>query len=178
MEQATKQIRTRPCPRCFLCDAEGKLLYQNLTARMFSAPGQWDFRICPLAGCGLMWLDPTPVTEDLPVAYDSYFTHGRTDGPLGAAALLRDALYRLYQVASALPAALVGLQAEKRRMASMFLGKNSPGKLLDVGCGDGQKAFMAGLFIRLVNEGGATLYKGLAGQVAQATQLSGGIPPT
>src|SRR5437667_7073698 len=89
MEQATKQIRTRPCPRCFLCDVEGKLLYQNLTARMFSAPGQWDFRICPLAGCGLMWLDPTPVTEDLPVAYDSYFTHGRTDGPLGAAALLR-----------------------------------------------------------------------------------------
>src|SRR6185503_20402485 len=73
--QATDQIRSTPCPDCYLCGATGDVLYDSLKDRLFGAPGYWNIRICPNAACGLLWLDPMPVEEDLVKAYHSYYTH-------------------------------------------------------------------------------------------------------
>jgi SAM-dependent methyltransferase len=69
------EIRTRPVPACPLCGAAGALRYEGLRDRLFEAPGTWSIRECGGAACGLLWLDPVPIPEDLPKAYLSYFTH-------------------------------------------------------------------------------------------------------
>jgi 2-polyprenyl-3-methyl-5-hydroxy-6-metoxy-1,4-benzoquinol methylase len=72
---ADNKIRTRNCPSCFICGSSGELYYQDLRDRLFSAPGFWSFKLCSNAECGLMWLDPMPVEEDIWKAYSRYYTH-------------------------------------------------------------------------------------------------------
>src|SRR3954462_7883745 len=115
------QIRTAPRPRCFLCDREGELLHQNLTDPFFSAPGVWTFKRCPNCECGLIWLDLAPLSEDLHLAYQKYFTHGDEDGRPDLARRVRSFLYACYQIGATLPAAIIGLQSAKSRANSMFL---------------------------------------------------------
>ncbi len=68
-------IRHQPCPECLLCGTPGRPLYSALRDRLFDAPGEWDLKQCPDSSCGLIWLDPMPVREDIALAYKSYFTH-------------------------------------------------------------------------------------------------------
>src|SRR5277367_1768563 len=68
-------IRTRNAPNCAVCGREGKLLYENLTDRLFEAPGIWRFRKCLTTRCGVVWLDPAPLDEDIAIAYRTYSTH-------------------------------------------------------------------------------------------------------
>src|ERR1035437_2175287 len=69
-------IATRPCPNCYLCGTPGVPLYHGLPDRLFGASGEWNLSRCPAAGCGLIWLDPMPLAEDIGKAYETYFTHG------------------------------------------------------------------------------------------------------
>src|SRR5882672_7322950 len=137
MQVAPSDIRTESRPRCFLCSVEGKVLYENLADPFFDNPGKWSFKQCPNAGCGLVWLDPAPVAEDLHLAYREYFTHGGRDGKLSRGGRLRSILYGGYKVISSLPSAAIGLGKAKEQMDNMFLDDLTPGRLLDVGCGDG-----------------------------------------
>jgi 2-polyprenyl-3-methyl-5-hydroxy-6-metoxy-1,4-benzoquinol methylase len=134
---ATAQIRTQPHIACILCGTAGTVLYRDLTDPFFGAPGLWQLKKCPRIGCGLIWLDPAPLEADLHLAYQAYFTHGALDGKARLVSQLRNFLYRAYQAVNYLPAALLGLHAAKSEMSRMFLGDLQPGKVLDVGCGDG-----------------------------------------
>lgn len=71
----TFEVRTGPCPECFLCGAPGAPLYSGLTDRSFGAPGAWSSKRCANPKCGLIWLDPMPLAEDLHTTYKNYFTH-------------------------------------------------------------------------------------------------------
>lgn len=71
----TSNIGTRPCPDCYVCGLPGQLLYSGLPDRYFGAPGRWDLRKCPDPDCGLIWLDPMPIEEDIGRAYKQYYTH-------------------------------------------------------------------------------------------------------
>jgi 2-polyprenyl-3-methyl-5-hydroxy-6-metoxy-1,4-benzoquinol methylase len=68
-------IRTIAVPRCILCAEPGRVLYQGLRDRLFSAEGVWAIVQCPRAKCGLLWLDPMPAPEDVHRVYESYYTH-------------------------------------------------------------------------------------------------------
>ena len=122
-------IRTRPYPACCLCGATGMELYAGLEDRLFSAPGKWNLKRCPNSGCGLVWLDPMPVEEDLPLAYQNYYTHDDSTvishGVLGW-------LYRALLWAT-------GLAHQRAALRSMYLADTSPGRLLEVGCGAGEQ---------------------------------------
>jgi ubiquinone/menaquinone biosynthesis C-methylase UbiE len=78
-----------------------------------------------------------PVAEDLHLAYQTYFTHAESPELSNSSAGLRDALYICYQAANFLPALVIGLNRARTAIASMFLDLIQPGKLVDVGCGDG-----------------------------------------
>jgi len=52
------------------------LLYDGLRDRINHAPGVWSISRCPTLGCGLMWLNPMPMEEDIREAYRTYYTHG------------------------------------------------------------------------------------------------------
>jgi 2-polyprenyl-3-methyl-5-hydroxy-6-metoxy-1,4-benzoquinol methylase len=150
------EIGFAPSPRCYICGNDGRLAHANLKDRLFGAPGAWNLKECADKGCGLVWLDPMPLLEDLPKAYANYYTHGDTQSA-NRSGKLKD-LYlevKLAHLSNALgyksdsvspiarwlsklllfsPARRTDLEAEV-----LFLTAHPGGKLLDVGCGSGER---------------------------------------
>ncbi|HRR22573.1 MAG TPA: class I SAM-dependent methyltransferase [Desulfomonilia bacterium] len=123
-----QEIRTRPCPDCCLCGTPGQLLYEGLEDRLFESHGRWNLKKCPSPGCGLAWMDPMPIEEDMGKAYRTYYTHERET-------FLRRVsrgLYRIFRV-------FFGIEQRWRRAHLMYLDRMPPGRLLEIGCGDGQR---------------------------------------
>ncbi len=68
-------VHVEPAPICCACGEKGDTLYAQLSDRLFSAPGTWNFRKCPQNRCGLIWLDPRPEEGEIATLYEGYFTH-------------------------------------------------------------------------------------------------------
>jgi 2-polyprenyl-3-methyl-5-hydroxy-6-metoxy-1,4-benzoquinol methylase len=124
----------------------------------------WTFRRCPNPLCSLIWLDPSPLPEELPKAYKRYFTHQTM--PVSAK-LARPSLYKLgaEAVKTAYIARHFGHPSKPRGLFQSLLALSiyvSPlhraaidmscghllrhsarGRLLDVGCGAGDLLLMA-----------------------------------
>lgn len=147
------QIRTRSNPQCAICGTTGEPLYERLRDRLFGAPGEWDLKKCSNPNCGLLWLDPMPIEEDLGRAYDTYYTH--QDPSVPATSLLRRVYRRMkagylagkygYSAGNTSPlfrlsGLLFYLHPGRRASldASVFYLPANPGaRLLEVGCGSG-----------------------------------------
>jgi 2-polyprenyl-3-methyl-5-hydroxy-6-metoxy-1,4-benzoquinol methylase len=148
-------IRTVAQPQCILCECKGQLIYSGQKDCLFGADGSWDFKICPNRECGLIWLDPMPLKEDIGKAYANYYTHSKLD-QTEQVGLLKQ-IYRLmkrgylaakynYQIGSGsfiiksigkllylFPIRRNGTDEDVR-----FLHAVPQGRLLDVGCGSGE----------------------------------------
>ncbi len=143
----SRLMRSRPQPTCYACSGTGELLYTEQPDRVFSAAGTWSVRRCRAAECGMLWLDPMPVEEDLPFAYESYYTHGEP---------IRSVRHRigamLYRAATNTVLSLAGIPQEQKRVSRMFLGQGRGSTLLDIGCGAG--AFVSRMQARGWNASG------------------------
>jgi SAM-dependent methyltransferase len=131
-------MRSSPRSHCVVWGSQGLLLHSGLEDRLFGARGTWSFRRCEAPGCGVLWLDPFPIEEDLHLAYASYYTHGDSGGRGSAGAVCR-LVVRLTRVADSILKRVSGLAAARRRIDLMFLDEVEPGRLLEVGCGDGRR---------------------------------------
>ncbi len=142
-------MRTSETPHCRLCGTRGERLYSGLRDRLFTAPGAWNIARCPAPACGLIWLDPMPLAEDLHKAYASYYTHapGARRGRLSAlfAAAKRGYLANHFgyegagaieRAAGLLPWFYPGRTSELD-FSVMWLRAGDRGRLLDVGAGSG-----------------------------------------
>lgn len=129
-----ESIGTEAQPHCYLCGGEGRLLHWDRIDYLFGAPGKWHFKRCINANCGLIWLDPRPTPDEIGKAYRQYYTHNETNAakPSLAARLLRAVLHGGC-------VHLLGLQQERKRYKRMYLDDMPPGKLLEVGCGNGKR---------------------------------------
>jgi 2-polyprenyl-3-methyl-5-hydroxy-6-metoxy-1,4-benzoquinol methylase len=142
-------------PRCYLCDCAGAKLYGGLRDRLFDAPGTWSILSC--RNCGLIWLDPQPISDEIWKIYGRYFTH--QTAPSGSSprlALLRANLGRAVlsecygyrrnnedDTEGVLWKRLCRLSWVRDIFSFQIMGLKAAwrGRLLDVGCGDG--AFLA-----------------------------------
>lgn len=148
---ADMTIRSGPQPDCICCGAEGLSLYAGLRDRLFGIPGVWSLSRCANPDCGLLWLDPMPLQEDIHKAYASYYTHAARQGGGGLLRRLFDDAKRGYlanhygYTAGAGPLArLLGLlpwlypgRPAELDFSVMWLHAGARGRLLDVGAGSG-----------------------------------------
>jgi 2-polyprenyl-3-methyl-5-hydroxy-6-metoxy-1,4-benzoquinol methylase len=141
-------VRAEGADRCLLCGGAGERLYSGLRDRLFRAPGVWAFFTC--RGCGLVWLSPRPLPDDLAKLYATYYTH-ETEPP-AVLPRLRQAVRRGVLaaafgyhslngrgLASAVGAALSVIAPVRDRvgMGISYLRHTDGGRLLDIGCGGG-----------------------------------------
>ena len=130
-------IRTEPCPRCIVCGQPGLALYEGLTDYLAGTPGSWRMARCVDPACGMLWLDPKPLAADLIKAYAVYHTHGGSRTRklsalwLSAVNSACKQFCHLLEIGSA-------LGRQRRGLRTMFIGKASPGRLLEVGSGSGR----------------------------------------
>ncbi|MBI5247335.1 MAG: class I SAM-dependent methyltransferase [Elusimicrobia bacterium] len=150
---ADAAIHTAARPRCAVCGGEGATVYAGIPDRLFHSKGEWTIVRCANASCGLLWLDPMPLPEDLHKAYAQYYTHA--DQPARAESFLRS-LYVKYvkngylalrygyrRVDPGFPGRLGGLLMyllhPARRLeldcSVMYLPPREGGRLLEIGFG-------------------------------------------
>jgi SAM-dependent methyltransferase len=134
---AAKSIDARQRPICLLCGSPGQPAHTGLRDRLFGAPGEWDLHCCENRDCGLYWLNPMPEPDDLPIAYEAYYTHedgpGEEDRRAGPwpGSWVRS-VHRMIMSAT-------GTTRARRLADDSYLADTKPGRVLEVGCGDGSR---------------------------------------
>ncbi len=133
---ATDSIETKAVPNCMLCNHAGNQLYSGMKDRLFGASGIWTLKRCPNDKCGFIWLDPMPTEADIGKAYLTYYTRGTESVPnsLGPSCVTK-MLVRLLNML-VFPLA-IRLRHERYNASTAYLGDTAPGRLIEVGCGDG-----------------------------------------
>lgn len=132
------EIRTEPRLHCYLCGTSGDPLYQGLRDRLYAAPGEWSLRRCRNTACGLVWLDPMPLSSEIWKAYTHYYTHGG-DGGGQRSSNLRARLFALLKRVYRVALHLTPFYYARRRLDRMYLDGVRHGRLLEVGCGSGER---------------------------------------
>lgn len=117
----------------------GDTLHEGLTDRLYGVPGQWRMQKCRAEQCGLLWLDPRPTLNDIGKAYAEYFTHDnaaqarvKPGFPARVSGLRERFLRKLWQISS-------GQKRVRRAADLMYLDGVEPGRLLEIGCGNGRR---------------------------------------
>lgn len=141
----TESIGTCLALTCPLDGSVGAARYSDLQDRFFNVPGRWTLAGCPQ--CGLIWLNPRPIPEEIGRLYEHYFTHDSVEeqprAPRFRGAVRDAALGYDRSMRGAFPKLLGKIAFAVRPVRDLMLLSvmTLPGpkgkKLLDVGCGNG-----------------------------------------
>jgi len=114
---------------CLLCSSTGKQLYKDMPDGLFGSKGRWTLSQCSNKQCELIWLNPCPTQNDIYKAYHKYFFHGTQD---------REECCTLHQWLLQIFHFIKLASFSRLPLKYMFLAKVPPGRVLDIGCGNGR----------------------------------------
>lgn len=136
--QPGSKINTFDRPKCYLCGEPGRVFHSKLGDFFCGTSGEWGSKKCSNPNCGLIWLSPAPLKEEIGKAYEKYYTH-ESENSIGAnsKSFAKRILVFMYLVFSKFVSFTAGLSFHQKKMAGMFLDGIEPQRLLDIGCGDG-----------------------------------------
>ena len=126
-----------PQAACALCGSPGKLLHDGLRDHEFGAPGVWSIRRCSAAHCGLAWSDPRPLAGEVGKLYQRYYTHSVQTGDDGSPEQRSYDSAGTTKLVKRLLGTLLFWRCEVFASDRNYLQGMPPGRLLDVGCGNG-----------------------------------------
>lgn len=132
-------IRTRENPHCHLCGSEGTVICEGLQDYLFLVKGEWSLSRCRRPECGLVWINPAPLEEDIHKAYEVYYTH---DKSAAAKNPVRRFAARTMRASYDFLTAVSLLKQSRKKLYKMYLADTPPGKMLEVGCGNGERLAM------------------------------------
>jgi 2-polyprenyl-3-methyl-5-hydroxy-6-metoxy-1,4-benzoquinol methylase len=113
-------------------------LFTGMTDRLYHAPGEWTLARCTDSRCGLLWLDPMPVTEDLHVAYETYYTHGAS-AMTAEQGHMPSLLRAPFRTMRDFALNLGRISQDLRTLLHLGLEDVPPGRVLELGAGDGRR---------------------------------------
>lgn len=122
---------------CILCGSEGRPFHDGLVDREFGAPGVWAQRRCSDRSCGLVWLDPMPKAAEIGQFYQNYWTHDTAAADRISSALPSLDSSPKVKLVKELLARLLFWRADALRSDRYHFQGVRPGRLLDIGCGNG-----------------------------------------
>lgn len=144
------ELRSKSQAECYLCHQAGIVLHHHLKDRLYEVTGEWSFRRCSNPECGLVWIDPVLIEEDIGQAYSSYFTHGGGLDSFGYQLRQRfkrgfAGLAYGYKAKTSFSERLLAIPVylmpflKEQVIASGFMHLRGErlGKLLEIGCGNG-----------------------------------------
>jgi 2-polyprenyl-3-methyl-5-hydroxy-6-metoxy-1,4-benzoquinol methylase len=158
--ERTGPTRVEAVPACPICGGPGTPYRRDLSDRLWGAPGRWSFHRCNTDGN--LWLNPRPVDADLGLCYPAgYFTHSASATPrkprrqserqsfketlrrrILAAAYgythLRDDGHATDSLGELLARVPVLRWEATHHLGAFMPPYQKDGRLLDVGCGNGQ----------------------------------------
>ena len=123
-------IPTENVDSCPICYGEGDEFYRDLLDRMYHIGGRWCFYHCER--CGILWLNPRTKLNHISDLYLDYYTHSDTQN-VEYQNITRRTSYLSIMKSYLLP----HRDHELSEVRNMQLSDIQPGKLLDIGCGDG-----------------------------------------
>ena len=148
----TKLQEIAACP---VCGAPGSVAHENVRDRAYFVEGSWNVFRC--GGCGTGWLSPRPLGADLEAAYvAAYYTHVEPDVPTLGSGKIVQFLRRCilsgrlgYKhlvpnlplsdwIGSSLGRLPLFWARASYGMSKLLLPYRSGGRLLDIGCGNGE----------------------------------------
>ena len=140
MEEIVNKIKLENIGKCPVCKGETTLLYSDLEDRLFGVKGKFTIRKCLNPDCTVWHLNPMPLDDEIWKCYQTYYTHEQKK-------------YKIIKPFSLMTRAIckwtmsiiercLGLKKELQFFRYMGLRESKPGKLLEIGCGNGKKLLM------------------------------------
>ncbi len=123
-------------PTCTVCKSSGYNIYDNLSDVTFSAQGTWSLYRCLNQKCAVVWLQPTPDYLEIASFYSRYYTQqeqtaAEKSGVRGAS----DSFVGRAKKTN--PRYLFGSNTRFNPDLRYLRGR-VPGRVLDIGCGNGK----------------------------------------
>ena len=119
---------------CLFCGGVGVVRHRNLVDRLKGIPGRWDQRWC--SSCRLLWLDPMPTPSEVPALYHRYFSEFQTATTWAPSATSKAGSVR-HRFGRVWP--LKSRRDALRHQSTYYLTGETPGRLLEFGCGNGRR---------------------------------------